>query len=210
MERDRYRRITPVYAAVFDRLNASLHSLIRTKHPAAPGSRILDIGCGTGAQLAEYLDEGRELFGVDLSPSMLDRARRRLGPDAHLYLGSAADLPFDDDFFDQVLASMVLHEMPYETRLAVIGEIRRVLRTEGRLLVVEFTPAPSTASGKVLRAISWPIERLAGVEHFREFRRFVERGGFPEIAELAGLEIESSRMLAGGNTALYVASPPAP
>src|SRR5665811_1048898 len=98
METDRYRRITPVYSRVFDRLNAPLHSLIRTKYPAPPGSRILDVGCGTGAQLAGYLGDGRELFGVDLSPSMLDQARRRLA-EAHLHLGSAADLPFDDGFF---------------------------------------------------------------------------------------------------------------
>ena len=207
MERDRYRRITPVYARVFDRLNAKLHSLVRNKYPASPGSRVLDIGCGTGAQLAGYLGEDRELFGVDLSPSMLDRARQRLGADAHLHLGSATDLPYDHDFFDQVLASMVLHEMPNDTRLAVIGEIRRVLRTDGRLLVVEFTPAPATTSGKIFRAISWPIERLAGAEHFREFRRFVDMGGFPAVADLAGLEIESTRMLAGGNTAIYIASP---
>lgn len=206
METDRYRRITPVYARVFDRLNEPLHALIRNKYPAPPGSRVLDIGCGTGAQLAGYLGEDRELFGVDLSPSMLDRARQRLGADAHLHLGSAADLPFDDGFFDQVLASMVLHEMPRDTRLAVIGEIRRVLRTDGRLLVVEFTPAPATTSGRIFRAISWPIERLAGAEHFREFRRFVDMGGFPAVAEVGGMEIESSRMLAGGNTAVYIAS----
>lgn len=207
MERDRYRRIAPIYAGLFDRLNDSLHSLIRAKYPAAPGARILDIGCGTGAQLAGYLGEGRELFGVDLSASMLDRANERLGDQAQLHLGSADDLPFDDGFFDQVLASMVLHEMPYETRLAVLDEIRRVMRSDGHMLTVEFTPAPPTASGKILRAISWPIERLAGAEHFREFRRFVENGGFPEIAEIAGLAIESSRLLAGGNTAVYSASP---
>lgn len=206
METDRYRRLTPVYARVFDRLNAPLHSLIRNKYPVPPGSRILDIGCGTGAQLAGYLAEDRELFGVDLSPSMLDRARQRLGAEAHLHLGSAADLPFDDDFFDQILASMVLHEMPHDTRLAVIGEVRRVLRPDGHLLVVEFTPTPQTTSGRIFRAISWPIERVAGAEHFSEFRRFVDMGGFPAVAELAGLEIESSRLLAGGNTAIYIAA----
>lgn len=206
MKQDRYQRIAPVYAAVFDRLNAPLHSLVRSKYPAPAGSRVLDVGCGTGAQLARYLGDDRELFGVDLSPSMLERARQRLGADAHLHLGSAEDLPFDDDFFDQVLATLVLHEMPRDTRLAVIEEVRRVMRTDGRLLVVEFSPAPATVSGKLFRAISWPIERLAGAEHFREFRRFVENGGFPRVAEVAGMEIESERMLAGGNTAVYVTS----
>lgn len=208
MQTDPYSRISSAYERLMDPLNRPLHSLIRRHHPAPAGTRILDIGCGTGAQLAGYVGEERRLTGIDLSPSMLERARRRLGPEADLRLGSATDLPFPPGSFDQVLCSMVLHEMPADMRLEVLGQVREVMAPGGSLIVVEFAVGPSSLKGRLLRAATWPIELAAGATHFRRFRQFLATGGFPMLVERAGLRHESEHRVSGGNVAIHVASSP--
>lgn len=73
------------------------------------GRRILDAGCGSGPLSAALRDRGAIVTGIDISAGMLERARR-LGDDARLQqadLGSP--LPFPDNAFDDVMASLVLH-----------------------------------------------------------------------------------------------------
>lgn len=63
------------------------------------GESILDIGCGTGINLAPLLDEGLDVTGIDPSPYMLDMARKIVGQRVDLYRGFAEDLPFEDNSF---------------------------------------------------------------------------------------------------------------
>lgn len=98
------------------------------------GRRILDAGCGSGPLTAELRDRGAILTGVDGSAGMIDIARRRLGDDVPLHVADLAQpLPFDDDSFDDVVASLVLHYL--EDWAEPLAEIRRVLRPGGRLIV---------------------------------------------------------------------------
>lgn len=74
------------------------------------GRRILDVGCGSGPILADLRDRGATVTGVDASAGMLEQARARLGAGADLRVADLAEpLPFDDDTFDDVIASQVLH-----------------------------------------------------------------------------------------------------
>src|SRR5687768_10769216 len=66
-----------------------------------PGSRVLDIGCGTGVFLRAAVDRAAEVFGLDASESLLELARGRV-PDAELRGGDMEALPYDDDTFDLV------------------------------------------------------------------------------------------------------------
>jgi ubiquinone/menaquinone biosynthesis C-methylase UbiE len=98
------------------------------------GRRILDAGCGSGPLLAVLRDRGAIVTGFDKSAGMLELARRRLGDDADLtvaVLGSP--LPFPDDTFDDVTASLVLHYL--EDWGPALAELRRVLKPGGRLIV---------------------------------------------------------------------------
>lgn len=97
------------------------------------GRRILDAGCGAGPLFAELRARGAEVTGLDASAGMVELARRRLGPDADLRVGDLADpLPFPDDAFDDVVASLVLHYL--RDWGPTLAELRRVLRTGGRLI----------------------------------------------------------------------------
>lgn len=98
------------------------------------GRRILDAGCGSGPLLAALRDRGAVVTGFDKSAGMLEVARRRLGDDADLHVAELGrPLPFPDDTFDDVTASLVLHYL--EDWGPALAELRRVLKPGGRLIV---------------------------------------------------------------------------
>ena len=66
------------------------------------GESVLDIGCGTGACLAAFLEMGLQVTGLDPSTYMLDLALKKIGHRTELYRGYAEDLPFDDNSFNYV------------------------------------------------------------------------------------------------------------
>jgi SAM-dependent methyltransferase len=100
------------------------------------GRRILDVGCGAGPLLALLRDRGAIVTGVEPSAKMLELARQRLGEGAALHqAGLGGDrLPFLDGAFDDVVACLVLHYL--EDWKAPLAELRRVLTSGGRLIVV--------------------------------------------------------------------------
>ena len=101
------------------------------------GTRLLDIGCGTGAHLLVFRNQYRcEVSGIDASGRMLAEALAKL-PDADLRQGLAEDLPFADGAFDVALMMLVVQHLD---RLGAFSEARRVLAPGGRLLV--HTPNP--------------------------------------------------------------------
>jgi SAM-dependent methyltransferase len=98
------------------------------------GRRILDAGCGSGPLFAELRDRGGIVTGIDKSAAMLEQARRRLGDDADLQVADlGSSLPFPDDTFDDVTASLVLHYL--EDWGQPLAELRRVLKPGGRLII---------------------------------------------------------------------------
>jgi SAM-dependent methyltransferase len=101
----------------------------------APGPRVLDVGCGTGAlalaAAARVAPDGK-VTGVDPNPEMLAVARRK--PAAVEWRdGRAEALPFADAAFDAVLSQFAM--MFFDDRVAALREMRRVLRPGGRLAV---------------------------------------------------------------------------
>lgn len=109
------------------------------------GRRVLDAGCGSGPLFAALRDRGAIVTGVDLSAGLLAQARRRLGPEADLRVADLTDpLPFGDDSFDDVIASLVLHY--FEDWGPTLAEMHRVLKSGGRLIASIHHPTPTTAS----------------------------------------------------------------
>lgn len=98
---------------------------------ARPTDRILEVGVGGGHVLAKF--PGMQRTGIDLSPTMLQRARRRLGDDVELLQGSADQLPFEDATFDVVLCTEVLEHVVEPAR--VVRELMRVAAPGARVVV---------------------------------------------------------------------------
>ncbi len=100
------------------------------------GGRVLDVACGTGLNL-RYLPASVEYVGVDISPEMLTRARKRHGddPDATFREMDAANLAFDTDSFDTVISSLSTCTFP--DPVSALQEMGRVCRPGGRILLLE-------------------------------------------------------------------------
>ncbi|MER5648647.1 methyltransferase domain-containing protein [Streptosporangium sp. NPDC002524] len=105
------------------------------------GARILDVGCGAGHYAADLLARGAEVVGVDGSATLLEHARARVGDRAELRLHDLEEpLGFADDAsFDGAVCALVFHHLARRTQL--LGELRRVLRPGGWLLVSTTHPA---------------------------------------------------------------------
>ena len=99
-----------------------------------PNPRILDVGCGTGANLKMLANYG-QAEGVDISPQAVEFCRER-GLDT-VKLGAAEQLPYENDSFELVTALDVIEHL--DDDVAGLREIRRVLRRDGRVLL--FVPA---------------------------------------------------------------------
>jgi ubiquinone/menaquinone biosynthesis C-methylase UbiE len=123
---------------------------------AEAGDRVLDVGCGTGyltRRMAAQVGPQGAVTGVDPSPPVLAYAnrknRRASGAPCVYREGTAEALDLPDASFDTVVTSLMLHHLPEELRPVALGEMCRVLRPGGRLLVVEFRP-PTTGIGRHL------------------------------------------------------------
>jgi ubiquinone/menaquinone biosynthesis C-methylase UbiE len=123
----------------------TLRGCIRLLHRASlfplGRRRILDIGCGCGNWLLEFVQWGAEptdLCGIDLSPDRIDCARSRL-PQADICAGSASKLPWPDEFFDLVSQFTVFTSiLDPALKRAVAAEMLRVLKPGGSVLWFDF------------------------------------------------------------------------
>ena len=103
------------------------------------GLRIVDFGCGSGANTALLAHRGAHVWGVDISEDLIRLARRRLevsgrGGGASFIVASAHDLPFPDSSIDVVFGIAILHHLDLKL---VSREVHRVLKPGGRAIFQE-------------------------------------------------------------------------
>ena len=133
-----YSRWAPIYDAVFALpFLTGRRAVARLVNRLAPG-RILEAGVGTGVALPRY-DRKHSVFGIDLSPDMLARAkarvaRRKLDHVEGIEEMDASDLRFPDQSFDAVVAMYVMTVVPDPEK--VMAEFERVTKPGGRLIVI--------------------------------------------------------------------------
>jgi ubiquinone/menaquinone biosynthesis C-methylase UbiE len=100
--------------------------------------RVLDVGCGTGFLALGFAELGHTVTGIDLSPQMIDRARRKAeqaGKEVDFHECDAAALDSADETYDVVVARHVIWNLPDPER--GVAEWLRVLRPGGRLVLIE-------------------------------------------------------------------------
>jgi demethylmenaquinone methyltransferase/2-methoxy-6-polyprenyl-1,4-benzoquinol methylase len=174
----------------------------------------LDVCCGTGDQLRGQLrghvpevrvpEVGdRPIFGLDLSLGFLRYAAAR-APHVPFVCGDAARLPFKDRSLRAVSVSFGLHDKSLELRRAILGEARRVLGPDGRLIAVDFEN-PWDSASRAGTLFTRAIERLAGRAHYDNGRDFLRRGGLREFLKESGFVEVARRDIPVGSISVVVA-----
>jgi len=193
------------YDPIFENLLGGLRALVARLAPPRDGMKILDIGCGTGAQLDIYHAAGCQVCGIDLAQPMIRVAKSKLGEGAVLSVGDALRIPHPDQAFDLVISSLFIHQLQPGLRAAMLEEAGRVLKSEGQILLVDFhVQAKRSLLGKLTYAFISVIEFFAGWEHFSTSRDFLAKGGIPTLASGLELGIRKSIIVGNGNLGVYL------
>lgn len=103
------------------------------------GVSVLDVGCGVGVTDRFLVDRVGRLSGIDLSPNAIAQARLAL-PGVHYQSYDGGTMPFDDASFDVSFAINVFHHVPLVDRATAMGEMSRVTRPGGLVVIFEHNP----------------------------------------------------------------------
>jgi len=122
-----YERNIPNY---YDSTKEAIEILYRS---TANGTKVLDVGCGSGLATKLLLDKGLEVTAIDLSPKMVEYAKER-NPAAHIIQGDFLNYPFAENF-DAVIALAFIHLFPKDIATQAFVKISNLLKPSGLLYV---------------------------------------------------------------------------
>jgi len=141
--------------------------------------KILDVGCGNGL-CCKFISSffGRqaaacETHGIDLSPAMLEEARKQ-SPETKFKTGDGAALPYEDNTFDACFTICVFHHMEHMKIPAILSEMKRVTKKGGLIIAMEHNPLnPLTQLAVSLS----PIDKDARLVGHRRLSGFFDHAG---------------------------------
>ena len=225
--RGMFDRIAGVYDLMNSAMTAGLHHGWRERAAdraeLGPGDVALDACCGTGDlafELARRVEPGGRVIGSDFSEQMLDLARKKAADrgaeSVRFEFGDAMALSYDDETFDAVTVGFGVRNLSDLDR--GIGELTRVLKPGGRLVILEITnprrPPLSTFFSLWFDRIVPLLGTLAGDRDAYTYlpesvKRFPPPEGLAMIMDRAGLESIRYTVLAGGIIAIHSGASPA-
>ena len=187
--------LDPILAPMRKRVSSEIHQ----------GEKVIDIACGTGAQVFELCGIASKAVGVDLSESMINHAqnsvKKRNILNAEFFVCDATHLSrFYENSFDVALMSLALHQFDPGLHSTILSEMKRVAK---RIIIVDYAvPLPKNYSGIGSRV----AEFLAGKEHNRNFKQYCQLGGLNRILPSNNLSIQKSVLFGKGAFQLVVCS----
>ena len=206
-----FDRIAPVYDAMNRVMTAGLDQRWRRLTAAAtvrPGDEVLDGCCGTGDLAVACTRAGGRVTGLDFSERMLERARRK-APDVTWVRGDLLQLPFETASFDAATVGFGVRNV--DDLQQALRELRRVLRTDGRIGILEITRPRGMLAPfyKLWFDVAVPLigKLLPGGSAYTylpaSVRRFPPPDDLAELMGEAGFRDVGYRLLAGGIVALH-------
>ncbi len=179
------KHVFKILAPFYDTVTAPI-SRIRDKvvdfTDAGIGSRILDVGTGTGKQAFAFAKRGFEVTGIDLSEDMLKVAsKKNKYENAGFIVGDASNLPFKKGSFDVSGVSFALHDMLLPVREKALKEMVRVTRPGGMIVIVDYA-LPEDRDGRFL---IYHFVKLYEGKYYMEFIR----SEFEELLGKSGIKI---------------------
>lgn len=174
---DRFRLNELVSQIAFAGRRGRVYRRIVALSGVRPGDWVLDVGSSSGylaRKLAAVTGPAGHVTGVDPSPAAIAYARRHAFPAMTFTVGVAQDLDLPDRSFDVVTCTLAMHHVPARKRAAAVGEMYRVTRPGGRLLIADFDPSrpllplhPGARRTRRASASVGPLEDLASAAGYR-------------------------------------------
>ena len=159
-----FKKFAPIYDLV-EFVVGGIRKDITKDLPA--GSYVLDVACGTGTQAISLAKQGHRVVGIDLSTDMLNRAQKKQRGLANIEFieKDATDTGYPNGTFDVTMISFGLHDMPELMAMAVLEEMKRVTKPNGRLYILDYGQPANVLVRKSSRLICSIWES----EHYRNF-----------------------------------------
>jgi len=189
LTRARYQRLSTVYDLMESMSEMRYYPWRKQLWNLIQGTEILEVGVGTGKNMPFY-PVGVKLTAIDLTPGMLERARKRaadLRLHVALKIGDVQALEFLDSSFDAIAATYVFCSVA--NPVMGLKELGRVLKPDGKIYLLEHMRIQSEPFGKLMDAINPLVVRMMGAN--------INRRTLDNI-QTAGLKIESIQDLAMG------------
>ena len=148
-----YRLIAPLHDAFAALVESRAHRAALNSARVRDGESILEVAVGTGLSFVHLVKQnpyGRTV-GIDKTPAMLRRAKKRIArtvatdQDCQLIVGDAFALPFPSASFDLLFSSYMLDMMKASDMVPLLAEFRRVLRPNGRAVLLSMSPPERTS-----------------------------------------------------------------
>jgi SAM-dependent methyltransferase len=183
------------YQAFIDPILSKLHDSIREN--TASDDRVIDIACGTGALSMAIAGNVLHVTGIDLSNDIIHTANRSAGKrkikNVIFEARDASDLScYKDGEFDVAVTSMAIHQFDADLAINILSEMRRISK---KIIITDYNcPMPKGTS----RSLAYGIERLAGGDHYRNFRLYMKSGGITSFTKQCGLTIKSEAKRGNG------------
>lgn len=177
----------------------------RVKNIIPPGKKILDVACGTGAQVFNLAPSALEVTGFDFSKSMIEKAeqikhKQNVSNVSFHHFDATGRWKFEDKQFDMAVISLALHQFLPVNYTPILEEMKRVAHS---IILVDYAiPLPRNIVGFGSRV----AEFFAGREHYRNFIQYKRLGGLHGINKKNNLVVEKEVYFAKGAFLLMVCS----
>jgi len=169
-----YKRVSKFYDATFGQVFRPGQKAIIKKMDCSSTDSVLEIGIGTGSSLQYYPHETK-VVGIDISPDMLDVAKKRIIEDQaqnkHILLMNGEELTFADNTFDKVVGMYVVSVTQDPKKL--IEEMKRVCKNDGDIYIVNhFSNESDNTVVKMFEKSLMPLSKLLGWKPYFPFAEF--------------------------------------
>jgi len=183
------------YKLFIDPVLSGLHSCVVEN--IKPIQRVMDIACGTGSLSMAIARKAKYVIGIDLSEDMIITARRGASKkkinNIQFEIRDASDMSvYKDRQFDVAVTSMAVHQYNADLAIKILAGMKRIAP---EVIIADYNHHMPRGYGGT---VAWSIERLAGGDHYRNFKNYMQRGGVHWFVKEAGLRIRSEVTRSGG------------
>jgi len=186
-------------ASIYESKNAGVYNLCKNDYPdileeieKEEFNDLLDAGCGTSPMITLLSQKypQKHYTGLDLTPAMIEQAKKKNIPNATFVVGDCENFPFEADSFDTIICSMSFHHYPNPQ--AFFDSVKKCLKPGGRL-ILRYMTTDNKFIEWICNNIELPLARLLGKGDYK----MASRKTVTQCCKNAGLNLESFEIRKG-------------